>query len=99
MSIIAAGVSGVAPEHGQSHRSGPNFQLLRDDNQFIQINCLAGVVFDIKQDKSLATDPTIVANATNGTALSGTDFKTGNNYYIANPKHASDTFVVILTQS
>ena len=98
MGAIAASASETKPQSGQSHRSGFNFQLLSNNGNTISISSPAGVVFDIKQDVS-GTDPTPVQSATNGSTISGGTLKTGANYYIANPQHASDSFAVTLSQS
>lgn len=97
MTVIAAGVSATGPLPGQSHRSGPNFQLLSNNGQTVSIQAPTGVVFDIKQDVT-GTDPTPVSDASNGTQVGGGVLETGKNYYIANPRHATTSFAVILTQ-
>ncbi|MGE4070481.1 MAG: hypothetical protein AB7E72_04845 [Lysobacterales bacterium] len=98
MGVIAAGASEDKPQSGQKHRSGPNFQLLSNDGNQITLSGPPGVVFDVKQDKSAATDPTPISSATNGTVVPGGTLKTGTNYYIANPQHATSGFAVTFSQ-
>lgn len=98
MGVIAAGASEDKPQSGQKARSGPNFQLLSNDGNQVTLSSPPGVVYDIKQDKKAASDPTPVHAATNGTVIAGGVLKTGDNYYIANPQHATSGFAVVLSQ-
>jgi hypothetical protein len=97
MGVIAAGVSAPTVLAGQKDRSGPDFSLLGNNNDQITITCPSGISFDIKQDKG-GSDPTPVAGANNGKIISGNTLPAGNNYYIANPKSATESFAVILSQ-
>jgi hypothetical protein len=97
MGVIAAAASETGPLSGQDHRSGFNFALLSSNNGSITLSAPQGVVFDIKQDVT-GTDPTPVSAATNGTVVPGGTLTTGRNYYIANPKHATASFAVVLNQ-
>jgi hypothetical protein len=96
MGIIAAGVSAPTTLSGQKDRSGPDFSLLGNNNDQITITSTTGGNFDIKQDKG-GSDPTPVPNA-NGKIISGNTLPAGNNYYIANPKNATESFSVTLSQ-
>jgi hypothetical protein len=98
MGVIAAAVSASTPLAGQSDRSGPDFSLLGNNNDQITVTCPPGVTgFDIKQDKG-GSDPTAVKNVRNGLPIAGSALSAGNNYYIASPKGASESFYVILSQ-
>jgi hypothetical protein len=99
MTAIASAISADKPLSGQDHRSGPNFNLLANNGGNITIVAPQGIVFDIKEDISMHTDPTPVSSATNGTSVSGKTLAMGKNYYIANPKNASGNFTIQLTQS
>jgi hypothetical protein len=97
MAAIAASASETGPLPGQNNRSGFNFALLTDSNGSIVLSAPTGYVFDIKQDVT-GSDPTPVSNATNGTVIPGGKLQTNKNDYIANPKHATQAFAVVLSQ-
>jgi len=99
MNVIAAATSASAPLPGQSHRSGPNFQLIANDGGSITLTVTGnpGIVFDVKQDV-FGTDPTPIESATSGRTVPGNTLEVGKNYYIANPKGASGNFSVTFSQ-
>lgn len=94
--VIATASSKTRPLPGQDHRSGPNFCVM-ENCATIRLSCSAsGAVFDIKEDIPVAIDPTPISGATNNSVISGSKLSTGKNYYIANPKNATDDFFVVI---
>ena len=88
-------VSEPAPQNGQKHRSSNHFSTKSlDDGSALTWTCPDGVVFDVKQDKTLATDPTVFSGLTNG---STTELVHKSDLYIANPKNADGSFTVTAT--
>lgn len=81
------------PQHGQKHRSSGNFSTEGCSGDKIQFSSPEGVVYDIMEDKSLAPDPTIYKDVTNGTIV---EKVSSRSLYVANPKHASGNFVVFI---
>jgi hypothetical protein len=99
--IVGTASSEAQPQSGQDHRSGYNFQLhpnFEDSKEITLVVDTPGVIFDIKEDIAVLTDPTPATTATNGTKLPAGTLKKGSKYYIANPQHATKDFAVTLTQ-
>lgn len=94
--IIASATSSTRPLPGQDHRSGPNFSVM-SNSATIRLSCTnPGAVFDIKEDIPMAVDPTPISGASNQSVITGNKLSTGKNYYIANPKNATEDFCVTI---
>jgi hypothetical protein len=101
MVVIASATSEAAPLKGQDNRSGPNFQLVSNDESNITLTVLGetAAAFKIMRDKTVFKDPTIIAQAQNGTTVGGGVLEVGKDYYIANPVNATTAFTVEFTQN
>jgi hypothetical protein len=87
--LYAAGVSQSTPLSGQKHRSGNNFDIDRapSGTKTVTMQITGNVnvntiIFDVMEDKSMASDPTIVKGAKNGTSF---PYKGYTDLYLANP--------------
>ncbi len=91
-------VSEDSPQKGQDHRSSPNFSTkkLTEGSQLTWTSSEKDAVFDVKEDKSLASDPTIFTGLSNGAV---TDFVSKSGLYIANPENAHGAFTVTATSA
>lgn len=99
---IASVTSGPNPSSGQRNRSSGNFSIenlpanstglywVVLDTSGLNVN--SNIVFNVKIDRSAASDPTPFSNLANG---STTPITTGRSFYIANPRGAnSQNFIV-----
>ena len=91
MSGQASVTSEPHPQSGQHHRSSGNFSTEGLTGSKFKWSCPQGIVFNVKKDKSWASDPTIFSDVTNGTITNTYDARS---LYIADPRHASENFTV-----
>lgn len=73
---------------GQEHRSSDNYDV-RDLERSgrVQWTCPPGVVFDVKEDKTAATDPVTFRDVSNGSITDSPNDSASWGLYIADPKH------------
>ena len=79
------------PQAGQSERSSGNFSTENCVGKQLKWSCPQGLSFDVKKDRSAASDPTIFSGVANGTI---TTIEKERSLYIANPKNAVENFLV-----
>jgi hypothetical protein len=79
-----------APQPRQSHRSSGNFSTQGCADNLLWTT-EPGPVFDVKEDKSLGTDPTIFSSMTTNVIKPNPNKR---DLYIANPKNANSNFTV-----
>lgn len=98
---IASVISQAKPQDGQKNRSSVNFstQSIPTGTKYLSFEVTGttnndAVFFNVMEDKTAASDPTIYHNVSNG-------YRTNNvqkysSLYIANPEGASNEFEVIV---
>jgi hypothetical protein len=98
--LIASVTSSPAPQDGQKHRSSGNFstQTIPDGTSYLLWNVLNAdgsqnltIHFDVMEDVSVGLDPTIYSNCYTGKQDAPKEYRS---LYIANPKNATDNFIV-----
>ncbi|NFO03188.1 hypothetical protein FDB23_03510 [Clostridium botulinum] len=80
----------------QKHRSSLNYDLSGIAGTNILWICPAGIIFDVKQDRTAAKDPILFSNVANGRVTTGLSKEAAANLYIADPKYATLKFDIIL---
>lgn len=97
--------SNKAPQPNQKHRSSNNFSTADfPENATLTFKTFydygtsaqreaTDILFDVKIDKS-GTDPTLLQDVFSGATHKNTSDR---NLYIANPRHAMDTFTVVVS--
>ncbi len=94
---------------GQKDRSSENFSTKQFEGKKVIIKAYYDfgkgtqkfadkVTFDIKEDKPVLSDPTLLKNVGNGTTDSS-KITGKKNVYIANPTGAEDSFTVVITEA
>ncbi len=93
--VVDTIVSESKPWSGQKERSSENFSTKGlGKGSHILWSCPEGISFDVKIDKTAATDPVYASGLKNGSI---TPYKAEDKMYIANPKNASSKFTVRFT--
>lgn len=94
-----AAISGKSPEPNQDHRSGPNFRFLPDlpstGNLTVTITGTpnpASASAKLYRDKSFSDE--FIANLSNGATFAASLVNSGDDYYVSDPKSATEDFVV-----
>ncbi|HBJ1648909.1 hypothetical protein DVV91_10590 [Clostridium botulinum] len=80
----------------QKHRSSLNYDLSGIAGTNILWICPAGIIFDVKQDRTAAKDPILFSNVANGRVTTGLSKEAAANLYIADPQYATLKFDIIL---
>ncbi|CDH91283.1 hypothetical protein CB17B2294 [Clostridium botulinum B str. Eklund 17B (NRP)] len=80
----------------QKHRSSLNYDLSGIAGTNILWICPAGVVFDVKQDRTAAKDPVLFSSVANGRVTTGLSKEAAANLYIADPQNATLKFDITL---
>ncbi|NFG23290.1 hypothetical protein FDF11_05655 [Clostridium botulinum] len=80
----------------QKHRSSLNYDLSGIAGTNILWICPAGIIFDVKQDRTAAKDPILFSNIANGRVTTGLSKEAAANLYIADPQYATLKFDIIL---
>jgi hypothetical protein len=98
---IARVISNPQPSKGQQHRSSANFstESMPAGTQYVSFTVDGsgnddGVFFDVMEDISMHSDPTIYYNQSNGSRSS--NVTKYSSLYIANPQGAKKDFEVIV---
>lgn len=98
--LIASVTSSPTPQDGQKHRSSGNFstQTIPDGTSYLLWNVLNTdgsqnliIHFDVMEDVSVGIDPTIYKDCYTGKQDAPKEYRS---LYIANPKNATDNFIV-----
>ena len=79
---------------GEEHRSSDNYNLIGITNCQLKWTCPEGIIFDVMEDRTAASDPITFPNVKNGTITPALNDSSANGLYIANPQHAADTFEI-----
>lgn len=82
---IATGTSQIAPQGGQSDRSGPNFNFFRIPDGAISVVMPEGTSCSLAWDRPFQEDPTVVLVLRNGSSFPASKVEKGNDYYLARP--------------